>query len=228
MTDTSKEGLDALDKKLASQIGDDVQVIYDHEALFKQCRATITALRAEVERLTTGIAIWIDRAETAEARITDLDSVRADARRAGVVDGMREAAKLSVSFLVGDPENEIPLRNPVPHQIKDYILARADAEEAREQALLPSYDEERKALVENVALRAEVARLTAENERLREAVTMTLRADNLREVYHAMPNDHNRIGDKRSRKSHARDAWLRAFRKAAKLSRAALQHKAGE
>lgn len=78
------------------------------------------------------------------------------------------------------------------------------------------------------AAEAEVAQLQDENARLREAVTMTLRADNLREVYHAMPNDHNRIGDKRSRKGHARDAWLRAFRKAAKLSRAALQRKAGE
>lgn len=57
---------------------------------------------------------------------TALDAVRADARRAGMVDGLREAARLSVSFLVGDPANEIPLRNPMPHQIKDYILARAE------------------------------------------------------------------------------------------------------
>lgn len=38
---------------------------------------------------------------------------------------------------------------------------RADAAEAREQALLSTYDAERKAMVENVALRAEVERLTA-------------------------------------------------------------------
>jgi hypothetical protein len=55
-----------------------------------------------------------------------------------------------------------------------------------------------------------------------EAVSLTVRADNLREAYHALPNDHNRIGDKRSRKGHAREAWLRAFRKAAKTSRATL------
>ena len=36
-----------------------------------------------------------------------------------------------------------------------------DAAEAREQALLSTYDAERKAMVENVALKAEVARLTA-------------------------------------------------------------------
>ena len=70
--------------------------------------------------------------------------------------------------------------------------------------------------------------LRAENERLREALSLTVRTDDLREVYHSLPNDRNRIGDKRSRKSHARDAWLRAFRKAAKEARAALQRKAGE
>jgi hypothetical protein len=50
----------------------------------------------------------------------------------------------------------------------------------------------------------------------------------LREAYHALPNDHNRIGDKRSRKGHAREAWLRAFRKAAKTSRATLAEIEGE
>jgi hypothetical protein len=61
-----------------------------------------------------------------------------------------------------------------------------------------------------------------------EAVSLTVRADNLREAYHALPNDHNRIGDKRSRKGHAREAWLRAFRKAAKTSRATLAEIEGE
>jgi hypothetical protein len=61
-----------------------------------------------------------------------------------------------------------------------------------------------------------------------EAVSLTVRADNLRETYHALPNDHNRIGDKRSRKGHAREAWLRAFRKAAKTSRATLAEIEGE
>jgi Lar family restriction alleviation protein len=61
-----------------------------------------------------------------------------------------------------------------------------------------------------------------------EAVSLTVRADNLRETYHALPNDHNRIGDKRSRKGRAREAWLRAFRKAAKTSRATLAEIEGE
>lgn len=57
---------------------------------------------------------------------------------------------------------------------------------------------------------------------LMQAVSLTVKADNLREAYHALPNDKNRIGDKKSRKSQAREAWLRAFRKAAATSRAAL------
>ena len=64
--------------------------------------------------------------------------------------------------------------------------------------------------------------MTANAEALAEAVSLTCRADELREKYHKLPNDHNRIGEKRSKKSHARDAWLRAFRKAAKYSRSAI------
>ena len=48
MTTPTDEELDALDKKLASQIGDDVQAIFDHEQLFKQARSAITALRTQL------------------------------------------------------------------------------------------------------------------------------------------------------------------------------------
>lgn len=77
-----------------------------------------------------------------------------------------------------------------------------------------------------LALRAQAAKDKARIERLEAAASLTRRADDLREAYHRLPNDHNRIGDKRSKKGHARDAWLRAFRKAAAASRAALE--AGE
>ena len=43
---------------------------------------------------------------------------------------------------------------------RDAQTARADAAEAREQALLSSYDAERKAMVENAAMRHDIARLT--------------------------------------------------------------------
>lgn len=48
MTHPTDEELDALDAKLASQIGDDVAVIFDHEYLFKQSRIAIAALRAQL------------------------------------------------------------------------------------------------------------------------------------------------------------------------------------
>jgi len=65
--------------------------------------------------------------------------------------------------------------------------------------------------------------LLDEVDRLREVASLAIKADNLREVYHRLPNDRNRIGEKRSPKSRARDSWLRAFCKAAKTARAALQ-----
>lgn len=51
MTDISREAVEALAKKFASQLGDDIQEIYDHEALFRIGRATLLALRAEVDAL---------------------------------------------------------------------------------------------------------------------------------------------------------------------------------
>ena len=39
-----KEKVAELDKKLSSQIGDDISVIYDHEFLFKQSREMIATL----------------------------------------------------------------------------------------------------------------------------------------------------------------------------------------
>lgn len=63
---------------------------------------------------------------------------------------------------------------------RDAQTARADAAEAREQALLSTYDAERKVMVENVAIKAEVARLTAELTALRagqDALEAKLRAE---------------------------------------------------
>jgi len=95
--------------------------------------------------------------------------------------------------------------------------ARADAKEAE------AYAEELAG--DQVDL---CSQLIAAEAKLAKAVSLTVRADNLREAYHALPNDHNRIGDKRSRKGHAREAWLRAFRKAAKTSRAIIAEIEGE
>lgn len=63
MTYSTDEELDALDAKLASQIGDDIQMIFDHEQLFKQARSTITALRTQLAEANARA----DRAEAALA-----------------------------------------------------------------------------------------------------------------------------------------------------------------
>lgn len=67
-----------------------------------------------------------------------------------------------------------------------------------------------------------VAMQLPEVRALVDALTLIVRAHDLRESYHALPNDHHRIGEKRSPKGHAREAWLRAFRKSAKAAAAAL------
>lgn len=70
---------------------------------------------------------------------------------------------------------------------------------------------------------AEVAEKDAEIARLREALSKSVAAANLRDTYNKLPPDRNRIGDKKSPKSHARDIWMRALRRAEVSARAALK-----
>ena len=55
-----------------------------------------------------------------------------------------------------------------------------------------------------------------------EAARKMLVATELREIYHRLPNDKNRIGDPKSPKAKARDAWLKAFRRASSATSLAL------
>ncbi len=55
-----------------------------------------------------------------------------------------------------------------------------------------------------------------------EAARKTLVAAELREIYHRIPNDKNRIGDPKSPKAKARDAWIKAFRRASSATSLAL------
>lgn len=57
-------------------------------------------------------------------------------RQAIRAEALEEAAKLATSFLVGDPKNGVPLRNPLAHEIADAIraLMLARAEKAAAQA----------------------------------------------------------------------------------------------
>lgn len=75
-------------------------------------------------------------------------------------------------------------------------------------------------------LRAEHERLMAERSaeiaRLRDALSKSVAAANLRDTYNQLPPDRNRIGDKKSPRSRARDIWMKALRKAEVSARAAL------
>ena len=55
-----------------------------------------------------------------------------------------------------------------------------------------------------------------------EAARKMLVAAELREIYHRLPNDKNRIGDPKSPKAKARDAWLKAFGRASTATSLAL------
>lgn len=76
-------------------------------------------------------------------------------------------------------------------------------------------------------LAAEQERLTAgrdaEIARLRDALSKSVAAANLRDTYNQLPPDRNRIGDKKSPRSRARDIWMKALRKAEVSARAALE-----
>jgi chromosome segregation ATPase len=126
-------------------------------------------------------------------------------------------------------EHESPLKK----RLRERLIAKRDALVAEIAALRAENEQLRAefgmARTDAEALRAEVYRLShahaaekATREAMEEVLSLIRRADDLREAYHRLPNDKNRIGEKRSRKSHARDAWLRAFRKAAASARATL------
>ena len=51
-----------------------------------------------------------------------LDHIIADTR----AKALRDAATKATSFLVGDPQNGIPLRSPMTHEVADAILAMTD------------------------------------------------------------------------------------------------------
>lgn len=53
----------------------------------------------------------------AKHRIQSLSTALAEAREKAI----EECAKVATSFLVGDPRNGIPLRNPMPHEIAERI-----------------------------------------------------------------------------------------------------------
>lgn len=128
----SDEELDALVEKLASQIGDDVAVIFNHEYLFKQSRIAITALRAQLAEFEEMLdaaeksnrisdngnmwRFWADKAremavrlDAANDRIEALTGQLAAAQHDAKAEAMLMLSELAQT--VGDNAVEILLRN---------------------------------------------------------------------------------------------------------------------
>lgn len=63
--------VDEIDAKLASQIGDDVRRIYDHEALFKDARKAINTLSAKLAAVTAERDAAVAQAEKSERERDD-------------------------------------------------------------------------------------------------------------------------------------------------------------
>lgn len=59
--------------------------------------------------------------------LTELRDILTQAKEARR-QALEEAAKMATSFLVGDPANGIPLRNPMAHEIAQAIRALASDE----------------------------------------------------------------------------------------------------
>lgn len=71
-TTEATAGRMTLDAKLASQIGDDVQHKFDHEALFQEARAELARLSATVADLTAKLAKTRRNLETANHQVDRL------------------------------------------------------------------------------------------------------------------------------------------------------------
>jgi hypothetical protein len=75
----------------------------------------------ERERIAeTDLRFWRDATRKEQQRTRE---AAAQARR----EALEEAAKKATSFLVGDPRNGVPLRNPMAHEIAAAIRALIDA-----------------------------------------------------------------------------------------------------
>jgi hypothetical protein len=155
-----------------------------------------------------GFADGHKQADRIEALTEQLEAARADAKEAEDYAEELEKARERLALAICGGEDAPGYANAQTVETLERV-ARDNASATMEQ------------INRTLAAEAKLAKAV-------EAVSLTVRADNLREAYHALPNDHNRIGDKRSRKGHAREAWLRAFRKAAKTSRAVLAEIEGE
>lgn len=80
---------------------------------------SVAQVRAEPEPLAVNAVMCAAERDAQSRDAVDLTLFRQAIR----AEALEEAAKLATSFLVGDPKNGVPLRNPLAHEIADAIRA---------------------------------------------------------------------------------------------------------
>ena len=100
-TTETNAGRMTLDAKLASQIGDDVRHMFDHQALFQEARAELARLTAEVAKMGEAVS-WYKEADIdgMQSAIVQLSTDLADAMNPDLAALVLEARAL---FLAPDP-----------------------------------------------------------------------------------------------------------------------------
>jgi hypothetical protein len=78
------EDLAKLDQRLASQIGDDISVIFNHESLFRQSRDMLSLLSARVAELEADKTCLRELVGSLLTRLDEWDQDRADETRNGL------------------------------------------------------------------------------------------------------------------------------------------------
>lgn len=121
MTETVPE-TDDLIAKLKSQIGDDVQQIYDHEALFKQSITALEAAQARIAELEATIAdnVWIAELNDKLDRVDLVSAARREA--------LEEAAKVAKNVMTKYAELTYdPNHDKMQNAAKTYCAGEIEA-----------------------------------------------------------------------------------------------------
>lgn len=176
MTHPTDEELDALDAKLASQIGDDVAVIFNHEYLFKQSRIAITALRAQLARREEMHDCAMKERDDATL-YADEQKARADRAEAALAALMWAADQLNDHHILGaavrtgyeTPEDRIAALDRVAAAaVKSFCGAR-DETEALKMALRHAEDRIEAARSRIVMVRTQIEDRAAQGTAIRSA-----------------------------------------------------------
>ena len=134
--DISPEAVERLDAALASQIGDDISVVFNHESLFKRSRGMISALSAALTKAQADAAkatAWaIEQHGAADRYAAALTEYRVEAASA-YERAAQEADRIENSHLAA---NIRALATPDQTAARDQMIAKAEARGMRKAAAI--------------------------------------------------------------------------------------------